>query len=211
MKRGLLLTLFFCFVLNLHAQRRNTYNNSIGVGIDLTSFNLQTDDVAVTSKIGWAAGLETRGKFRPFADLIFGIQLFNNNFSVEEAISGEEINMSVIGAEVKFLYAAKPWRSDNFSFEIGPALSFNGEYKVEDARFEESIIAGESAVLVSSFQETTPINFTGIVGFSAGTRKIRFSAHYHYAFLDALNGKNAQSEELNGTMSYLSFGLRLYF
>lgn len=210
MKRILFLLLIFSFSINLYAQRRNTYNNTIGVGADLTLFNLQTDDVAVNSRIGWTAGLETRGKFRPYADLIFGVQLFNNKFSVEEAISGDDINMNVIGAEVKFLYAAKPWRSDNFSFEIGPALSFNGEYKVEDSRYEDSIIAGDNAVLVSSFQETTPINFSGIVGFSAGTRKIRFSAHYHYAFLDALNGKNALSEELNGKMSFMSFGVRIY-
>lgn len=211
MKRVLFTTIILCFALQLNAQRRSSYNNLLGIGADLTSFNLQTDDVQVNSKIGWAAGLETRGKFRPYADLIFGIQLFNNKFSVEEAITGDEIDMSVIGAEVKFLYAAKPWRSENFSFEIGPALSFNGEYKVEDSRYEESIIAGDSAVLVSSFQETTPINFSGIVGFSAGARKLRFNVHYHYAFLDALNGKNAFSEELNGTMSYLSFGVRAYF
>lgn len=201
----------FLLCLCAYAQRTYSYNNKLGIGLDATFFSLTTDDVAVNGKVGWSAGLETRGDFRPYWDLIFGIHLFNNKFSVQESLTLDEIEMNVIGAEVKLLWAYKIANKDFLSIEAGPGVSFNGEFKVADRRYEESIINGSSAVAVSSFQETSPININGIIGLSGGTEKIRFSAHYHYAFLDVLNGKNAFSEELNGNMSYITTGVRLYF
>lgn len=212
MKNILSLALFLFFASFMStAQRTRAYNNHLGIGIDATFFNLETNDVAVEGKVGWSAGLETIGSFRPYWDLIFGIHLFNNKFSVQEALTQDNIEMSVIGAEVKLLWAYKIENKDYLSLEIGPALSFNGEFKVEDSRYEESIIIGNSAVTVKSFQETTPFNLNGIVGLSGGTENVRFSVHYHYSFLDVLNGKNALSEELNGNMSYITAGVRLYF
>ncbi|MGJ8683015.1 MAG: hypothetical protein ACSHWW_00230 [Nonlabens sp.] len=211
MKIFLPLIATFLFLSTAHAQRNYSYNNRIGLGIDATFFNLQTDDVAVEGKVGWSAGLETRGAWKPYWNMIFGIQLFNNKFSVKEALTQDDIEMSVIGAEVKLLWAYKIANRDYLSLEVGPAFAFNGEFKVADRRYEESIIDGSSAVTVKSFQETSPININGIIGLSGGLEQIRFSAHYHYAFLDVLNGKNALSEELNGNMSYITAGVRLYF
>lgn len=210
MKKISLLIIFCAFTIVVNAQRNKIYNNKLGIGIDATFFNLQTEDVAVNGKVGWSAGLETRGRFRPSWDLIFGIHLFNNKFSVQEAITLDEIEMNVIGAEVKFLFAYKIANKNFLSLEAGPALSFNGEFKVNDRRYQESIITGTSAVTIESFQQTTPINANGIIGLSGGFEKLRFSIHYHYTFLDALNGKNFNSEELNGNMSYITAGVRLY-
>ncbi|WP_438961183.1 hypothetical protein [Nonlabens sp.] len=211
MRNLFFITFIFIFTITVHAQRSHSYNNRLGAGIDATFFNLQTDDVAVESRVGWSAGLETRGDWRPFWDMVFGIHLFNNKFSVQEAVTLDDIEMNVIGAEVKVLWAYKINNKDYLSLEIGPAVALNGEFKVADRRYEDSIITGSSAVAVSSFQKTSPINVNGIIGLSGGLEKIRFTAHFHYAFLDVLNGKNANSEELNGNMSYITAGVRFYF
>ncbi|PQJ31490.1 hypothetical protein BST92_05925 [Nonlabens arenilitoris] len=211
MKHILAFTAVILLAFYSNAQRRQASNNRLGIALDATFFSLNTDDVAVDGKVGWSAGLETRGSSTPYWDMIFGIHLFNNKFSVQEALTLDEIDMSVIGAEVKLLWAYKIDNREYLSLEIGPAVSFNGEFKVADKRYEDSVITGSSAVTVSSFQETSPVNINGIVGLSGGLDKIRFSAHYHYAFLDVLNGKNALSEELNGNMSYITAGVRFYF
>lgn len=211
MKFFLLLISTFLCCHAINAQRNYSYNNKIGVGIDATFFNLQSEDVAVNGKIGWSAGLENRSSYRPFIDFIFGIHLFNNKFSVQEAISLDEIEMNVIGAELKFLLAYKIANKNYLSLEAGPALSFNGEFKVANSNYDDSIITGPSAVTIASFQQTTPFNVNGIIGLSGGLEKIRVSIHYHYSFLDVLNGKNFNSEELNGNMGYVTAGVRYLF
>lgn len=211
MKLSFFITSFILLSFSAFAQRPYSYNNRIGIGVDATFFNLQTEDVVVSGAVGWSAGLETRGDYRPYWDLIFGIHLFNHKFSVQEALTQDQIDMSVIGAEVKLLWAYNIANRDFLSLEVGPAVSFNGEFKLENDKYEDSIIDGSGAVTVESFQQTSPINVNGIIGLSGGTEHIRLSAHYHYAFLDVLNGKNALSEELNGNMSYITAGVRLYF
>ncbi len=199
--------------INAPATRKYSYNNRIGLGGDATFFNIDTDAVEVTQGTGWSASLETRGDFRDDFDMIYSIGIFNHNFSVNENITNDQIDMSVIGAEVKFLLAWKIAQSDFFSIEAGPALQLNGELKIDDEdRYENSFTGGVvNPVILKDFQETSPINVNGIIGFSGGARNFRVTAHYHYSFIDALAGTTVAGDNIDGNFSFISVGARLYF
>lgn len=193
------------------AQKKCSTDNRLGVGVEGTYFAIANPEVQVTGKLGWAAGVESRGPIHPDWDLAIGMQFFSHAFSVREALTMDEIEMRIIGAQVKLLFAYQPLRSDFLSLELGTAISFNGELKVRELDYESSIIDGDGAVVMQSFQQTSPMNIYTITGISLGSTKTRFVANYNYALLDGLNGKNASSEDLNGNMSHLSLGMRYYF
>ncbi|MEO9952240.1 hypothetical protein [Nonlabens sp.] len=200
-------------IINAPATRKYSYNNRIGLGGDATFFNIDSDKVQVNQGTGWSASLETRGDFRDDFDMIYSIGIFNHNFSVNENITNDQIDMSVIGAEVKFLLAWKIAQSDFFSIEAGPALQLNGELKIDDEdRYENSFTGGlVNPIILKDFQETSPINVNGIIGFSGGARNFRVTAHYHYSFIDALAGTTVSGDNIDGNFSFISVGGRLYF
>lgn len=198
--------------INAPVTRKYSYNNRIGLGGDATFFNIDSDNVEVTQGTGWSASLETRGDFRDDFDMIYSIGIFNHNFSVNENITNDQIDMSVIGAEVKFLLAWKIAQSDFFSIEAGPAFQLNGELKIDNEdRYENSFTGGLNPVVLKDFQETSPINVNGIIGFSGGARNFRVTAHYHYSFIDALAGTTVAGDNIDGKFSFISVGARLYF
>lgn len=192
--------------------RKTSYNNRLGLGVDATFFNISSDDVEVTQGTGFSVNFETRGDFRDDFDLIYSLGIFNHNFSVNENLTGDQIDMSMLGVEIKFLLAWKIAQSDYFSIEAGPALQLNGELKIDNEdRYEESFTGGLNPIQLKEFQNTMPVNVNGVVGFSGGVRNFRVTAHYHYSFLDALTGKNAADQDIDGNFSFLSVGARFYF
>lgn len=202
------LLLFTCFV---QAQRKVSYNNRLGLGADLTYFQLHSSDIAINSQLGFMGTAGTRGNFRDDFDLIYGVSIFQNKFSVQEALTLQDIDLSQIGVEFRLLLAWKVAQSDYFSLEIGPAMMINSEFQLADDRFESAIIGRLNPIAINSFKEVSPINLNGVVGFSAGARDIRITAHYHYAFIDALAGKNLADENLKGNTAFASAGIRFYF
>lgn len=192
--------------------RKTSYNNRLGLGVDATFFNISSDDVEVTQGTGFAINFETRGDFRDDFDLIYSIGIFNHNFSVNENLTGDQIDMSMLGVEIKFLLAWKIAQSDYFSIEAGPALQLNGELKIDNEdRYEESFTGGLNSIQLKEFQNTMPVNLNGVVGFSGGVRNFRVTAHYHYSFVDALTGTNATGQDIDGNFSFISVGARFYF
>lgn len=202
----------FEIVSSLPVTRKRSYNNRLGLGGDATFFTISSDDVEVTQGTGWSFNFETRGDFRDDFDLIYSLGIFNHNFSVNENLTGDQIDMSMLGVEIKFLLAWKIAQSDYFSIEAGPALQLNGELKIDDEeRYEESFTGGFNPIQLKEFQNTMPINVNGVVGFSGGVRNFRITAHYHYSFLDALTGTNAADQDIDGNFSFISVGARFYF
>ena len=192
--------------------RKYSYNNRLGLGGDATFFNITSDDVDVTQGTGWSANFETRGDFRDDFDLIYSLGVFNHNFSVNENVTNDKIDMSTLGVEIKFLLAWKIAQSDYFSIEAGPALQLNGELKIDNEdRYGDSFIGGSNAVALIEFQNTMPVNLNGVIGFSGGVRNFRVTAHYHYSLVDSLTGTNLIGEDIDGNFSFLSVGARFYF
>ncbi|AZQ43144.1 hypothetical protein [Nonlabens ponticola] len=205
------LVLSFClFGLYLSAQRTYSSINRLGIGADATFLQLESDQVNIESETGFAGYLETRGDFNRYFDMVYSVGIFNHKFNVEEFQSTETIDMSVIGAEVKLLLAWRVFGSPYFTIEAGPAVMVNGEFKIDDSDLSR-FVGTTDPILVSEFEKTNPININAVGGFSAGINNVRITAHYHYAFLDSLDSQTVSGSDVDGKLSYVSAGLRLYF
>jgi hypothetical protein len=192
--------------------RKYSYNNRTGLGGDATFFNIVSDDVKLSQGTGWSANFETRGNFRDDFDLIYSLGVFNHNFSVNENLTNDQIDMSMVGVELKFLLAWKILQSDYFSIEAGPALQLNGELKIgNEEQYQDSFTGELNPVALKEFQNTMPLNLNGVIGFSGGVRNFRVTVHYHYSFIDSLTGTNLAGDDIDGNFSFLSLGGRIYF
>ncbi len=199
------------YALNqVDAQRFSSKINRLGVGADATFLQLESNAINSEAKLGYAGSLETRGELSRNFDIIYAIGIFNHNLLLEEFATPDLIEASMLGAEVKLLFAYRPFKNEYITIEAGPALMLNGEFKLDDVD-KSRFIGSEVSVSLEEFQKTNPINLNGVIGLSAGTNTIRVTAHYHYAFFDALDSVDTTGKELEGKLSYLSAGLRFYF
>jgi len=210
MKPYMTLFAIVCVLTQLHAQRFSATINRLGIGADATFLRLDSDQINSRSKTGFAGYLETRGEMSRSFDVIYSIGIFNHNLELEEIATNEIIETSMLGAEVKFLFAFRPLKNEYFTIEAGPAFMLNGEFKIDDAD-KARLIGSETPISLAEFEKTNPINLNVVAGFSAGTNNIRITAHYHYSFFDALDGVDTLGNELEGKLSYLSAGIRVYF
>jgi hypothetical protein len=210
MKSHLSLLVIVLAIIQANAQRFSANINRLGIGADATFLQLDSEAVNSNTNTGFAGYLESRGEMSRSFDVIYSIGIFNHNIELEEFSATEFIEASMLGAEVKFLFAFRPLMNEYFTIEAGPAFMLNGEFKIDEAD-RSRFIGTEVPVSLEEFEKTNPINLNGVAGFSAGTKNIRVTAHYHYAFFDVLDSVDTTGAELEGTLSYLSAGLRFYF
>ncbi len=210
MKPFLTFLALICLIAQLEAQQFRASINRLGLGADATFLQLDSDAINSSSKIGFAGYLETRGDFSRSFDVIYSIGIFNHHIELEEFATNQTIDASMLGAEVKFLFAYRPFRSEYLTIEAGPAVMLNGEWNYDDED-NLSLLGSQTPIILEEFEKTNPINLNGVVGISVGTNTIRATAHYHYSFFDALDGVDTLGNELDGKLSYLSAGLRVYF
>lgn len=210
MKSYLSLFMIVLALIQAHAQRFSANINRVGIGADATFLQLDSKSVNSQTGIGFEGYLVTRGEMSPSFDVIYSIWIFNHTIELEEFAATELIEATMLGAEVKFLFAFRPLMNEYFTIEVGPGFMLNGEFKIDEAD-RSRFIGTEVPVSLEEFEKTNLINLNGVAGFSAGTKNIRVTAHYHYAFFDALDSVDTTGAELEGTLSYLSAGLRFYF
>ncbi|BAO54837.1 hypothetical protein [Nonlabens marinus] len=197
-------------LLQTSAQRFSANINRLGIGADATFLQLESDAILSQTSTGFAAYLESRGEMSRSFDVIYSIGIFNHNLELQEFATDETIETNLLGAEVKFLFAFRPLGNEYLTIEAGPALMINGEFKIDEVD-QNKFIGSDTPIAITEFEKTTLINLNGVAGLSAGTNNIRLTAHYHYAFFDALDGMDTTDNELEGKLSYLSAGVRVYF
>jgi hypothetical protein len=108
---------------------KNTYNNREVMGGDPTFFNITNDDVTPAQESGWLANFEIRDDFRDDFDLIYSLGIFKPNFSVNENLTNDQMDMSMVGAEIK-LMGLEIAQSDYSSMEVGLVLQLIDEFKI---------------------------------------------------------------------------------
>ena len=210
MKPNLLFLIFAFTLIQVNAQRFSANINRLGIGADATFLQLDSEAINSQTKMGFAGYLESRGEMSRSFDVIYSIGIFNHNLEINEFATDDIIETNLLGAEVKFLFAFRPLGNEYLTIEAGPALMINGEFKIDEAD-QNRFVGSEIPIAVTEFEKTTLINLNGIAGLSAGTNNIRLTAHYHYAFFDALDGVDTVGSELEGKLRYLSAGIRVYF
>ena len=196
--------------LNLSAQAFTSNITRLGIGGDVTYLQINSDHVLSRAATGYAGYLESRGELNRFLDVSYAIGIFKHKMEVQEFESEDNIEVGLLGAEIKFLAAFRPFAQKYVTLEGGPSFMLNGEFKIDEKDLER-FTGSSNPILMKEFESTNPFNINGVVGASVGIDHFKIMAHYHYSFLDSLNSQDTLGNDIDGNFSFITAGLRIYF
>jgi len=160
--------------------------NRIGISAGLSQTSLFTSNFNATPELGFAGGLSVRGNYYNDWSMIYGMQFFANNFSLESTFN-QKIKYSIQGVKVRLLLSYNVVE-DHVSLDFGPVLQINGKLGVatsdEDKVIKGTLLKADQIVDVSTFSG----NF--YLGCSIGSKTIRAVIFYEYGFTNLLNKLN---------------------
>jgi hypothetical protein len=188
MKQLLFIFVFICS-FSLSAQYRNKDGNRIGIMAGITQTALKTANFATKPGTGWIGGLSVRGNYYNNFSAVFGMEFFENNFSVATAkgLVLEEVDMKSMGVQIRLL-ASYNLVKDHVSLDFGPVLQVNDKLKI-NSKSELNTVSG-TLLTAKEITDVTKINGNLYAGISAGTRRVRAVVYYQYGFTNFLNSLN---------------------
>ena len=188
MKQLLFIFVFICS-FSLSAQHRNKDGNRIGIMAGITQTALKTSNFATKPGTGWIGGLSVRGNYYNNFSAVFGMEFFENNFSVATAkgLVLEEVDMKSMGVQIRLL-ASYNLVKDHVSLDFGPVLQVNDKLKI-NSKSELNTVSG-TLLTAKEITDVTKINGNLYAGISAGTRRVRAVVYYQYGFTNFLNSLN---------------------
>jgi hypothetical protein len=195
----LALLLFLCAFIS-HAQYRNKDGNRIGISAGISQMSLLSSNFKVKPEMGFMGGLSVRGNYYNDFSMTFGLQFFNNNFSLETVNSSfkkEDVKYTVEGVQVRLLLSYNIVE-DYVAVDFGPVLQVNGKLKVESGK--ESNDLNVLGLKAEDIVDVTTINGNLYFGVTAGSKVVKAVIFYQYGvnnFMNKLN-KDDDLKVLNG-------------
>jgi hypothetical protein len=191
------LILFSVLLFNVmtFAQYNRRDGNRIGIMGGITQTSLKTSNFVTKPESGWVGGLSVRGNYYDNFSAIFGMQFFENHFSVETLtplLNKVDVDYKTMGVQIRLL-ASYNLIKDHVSIDFGPVLQVNDKLKI-DSKSELNNVVG-TLLTAKEITDVTKINGNAYVGISAGTKRIRAVVNYQYGLNNFLNNLN-KSEEL---------------
>ena len=150
--------------------------------------------------MGFMGGLSVRGNYYNDFSMTFGLQFFNNNFSLETVNSSfkkEDVKYTVEGVQVRLLLSYNIVE-DYVAVDFGPVLQVNGKLKVESGK--ESNDLNVLGLKAEDIVDVTTINGNLYFGVTAGSKVVKAVIFYQYGvnnFMNKLN-KDDDLKVLNG-------------
>ncbi|MFM9987246.1 PorT family protein [Flavobacterium sp.] len=191
------LILFSVLLFNVmtFAQYNRRDGNRIGIMGGITQTSLKTSNFVTKPESGWVGGLSVRGNYYDNFSAIFGMQFFENHFSVETLtplLNKVDVDYKTMGVQIRLL-ASYNLIKDHVSIDFGPVLQVNDKLKI-DSKSELNNVVG-TLLTAKEITDVTKINGNAYIGISAGTKRIRAVVNYQYGLNNFLNNLN-KSEEL---------------
>lgn len=174
--------------------------NRIGISAGISQTTLFTSNFNATPELGFAGGLSVRGNYYNDWSMIYGMQFFANNFSLE-ATFDQKIKYSIQGVKVRLLLSYNVVE-DHVSLDFGPVLQINGKLGV--AASDESKVIKGTSLKADQIIDISPISGNFYLGCSAGSKTVRAIIFYEYGFTNILNKLN-KDENLQGFNNNDSF------
>jgi hypothetical protein len=202
--KKLFFILVFCVFTNLaFSQYRNRDGNRIGLSAGVSQTSLFTSDFDAKPGMGFAGGLSVRGNYYNNWSMIYGMQFFSNNFSLESTSLtslAKETEFNLQGVQVRLLLSYNVVEN-HVSFDFGPVLQINGKLSVNE-RDQNNILNG-TALTAKQIEEVSTINGNFYAGFSAGGKVVRAVIFYEYGFTNIFSklNKNDDFKILTGNQS----------
>lgn len=189
-----LITALLLVSITVFAQHGYRDGNRIGMYAGVNQTTLMTSDFNTKPELGWAAGMQVRGNYYNDWSMIFGMQFFENNFSVETIsplLQKKEVKNKLMGAQIRLLLSYNVVK-DHVSIDFGPVLQVNDKLKI-DKDSENNIVSG-TALTAKEITDITKINGNLYFGISAGGKRVRFVANYQYGVNNIMNNLNKKDE-----------------
>jgi len=160
--------------------------NRIGISAGISQTTLFTNNFTTKPELGFAGGLSVRGNYYNNWSMIYGMQFFANNFSLESNFD-QKIKYSIQGVQVRLLLSYNVVE-DHVSLDFGPVLQING--KLGLANSDENKIIKGTLLQAKQIVDVSPVSGNFYLGCSAGSKTIRAVIFYEYGFTNLLNRLN---------------------
>lgn len=190
MKTNLFTIIFILFSAISFSQYQNKDGNRIGITAGISQSSLFTSDFNAKPGIGYNGGLSVRGNYYNNWSMIFGMQFFQNTFSLESTsltTTLKETEFNFNGAQVRLLLSYNVVK-DHVSLDFGPVLQVNGNLTTKSTD-DNNILTG-TTLKASQIEDISKFNGNVYVGVSAGNRRLRAVFYYQYGFTNLLNNLN---------------------
>lgn len=190
-KLFLALSLAFCSTVAF-AQYQNRDGNRIGITAGISQSDLLNSNFSSKPGIGFNGGLSVRGNYYNNWSMIYGMQFFQNVFSLETTtptLQKKDTEFTLAGAQIRLLLSYNVVKN-HVSFDFGPVLQINDKLKTDDADVNNFI--NGSALKAGQIQDISKVNGNMYVGVSAGTRRVRAVFYYQYGFNNIFNKLNSE-------------------
>jgi hypothetical protein len=172
------------------AQQGYRDGNRIGISGGVSQTSLFTNNFDAKPELGFAGGLSVRGNYYNDWSMIYGMQFFSNNFSLESTLN-QKIKYNLQGVQVRILFSYNIVE-DHVSLDFGPVLQINGKLGIattdEDKTIKGTLLKADDIVDVS------PISGNFYLGVSAGSKTVRAVLFYEYGFTNILNKLNKDED-----------------
>lgn len=160
--------------------------NRIGISAGISQTTLFTNNFNAKPELGFAGGLSVRGNYYNDWSMIYGMQFFSNNFSLESTFD-QKIKYNIQGVQVRLLLSYNVVE-DHVSLDFGPVLQING--KLQLAGSDENKIIKGTLLQADQIVDVSPVSGNFYLGCSAGSKTIRAVIFYEYGFTNILNKLN---------------------
>jgi hypothetical protein len=174
--------------------------NRIGISAGLSQTTLFTNNFKAKPELGFAGGLSVRGNYYNNWSMIYGMQFFANNFSLESTFD-QKIKYSIQGVQVRILFSYNVVEN-HVSLDFGPVLQING--KLDVASSDENKIIKGTLLEANQIVDVSPVSGNIYLGCSAGNKTVRAVIFYEYGFTNILNklNKDENLREFNNNDSF---------
>ncbi|MGC4040899.1 MAG: PorT family protein [Flavobacterium sp.] len=160
--------------------------NRIGISAGISQTSLFTSNFDTNPEMGFAGGLSVRGNYYNDWSMIYGMQFFSNNFSVESTLD-QKIKYNVQGVKVRVLFSYNIVQ-DHVSLDFGPVLQINGKLQV--ATSDENKTIKGTLLKADDIIDVSPVSGNFYLGGSAGGKTVRAVIFYEYGFTNFMNKLN---------------------
>ena len=199
MKKKIIILLLFTTTFGF-AQYGNRSGNRIGLSAGVSQTTLFTNNFDTKPEMGFSGGLSVRGNYYNNWSMIYGMQFFSNNFSLESTLN-QKLKYNVQGVQVRLLLSYNVVQ-DHVSLDFGPVLQINGKLGI--AVTDENKTIKGTLLKADDIVDVSPVSGNFYLGFSAGGKVVRAVIFYEYGFTNILSklNKNDELQELNNGDSF---------
>lgn len=224
LRNGILLLaclLFLPFVGNAQRGIWDGAYNRFGLKAGVNHFNIDTQELPLTSRTSWTAGFTTRSSFHDNFQFIYGINFYDFKAQVtgreklDYSTPNQEIDYNMIGVQANFFGSYKIF-GHHLSVEAGPVIQVNGKF--EPRQDKELWYIDGYDFTANDIRKVSTFNFNLAVGLSGGFEKLKFWAQYQHGLnniLAPLNDEGLEeidpdTPEFKGTIGMITAGVAMF-